>query len=548
MKKGQLNINYKPRRIAFNNTEKLVGTTDRYSTIDYRSIIQYAAKAAAVPESSMEMAMEAIYDAVNYFVLNGHSVQIPNLGTFSIGVRAKSALNEVEFTNQFSQNLRGVTIHYLPDSGLKQQLASMSINTTVEDDGYDPNGVIAVNQRYFGQNSILVPVNPGRVCMLEPLTRLVFSGTRLSSDFIGSAPLTIVFIDNNGAEQTQTIGKGKTLSMGYNAISFNIGEWKKLAGRTAVALKSFTLKDSENNVVSTATFETPVEDTPAISAVVINGKPVDPNGTVPFEAGVPVRITVYGANLNYADEIKVGTTEITPSEISDERMVLSFTPAATGSYPISVKANDTDADIYNVNFGKAGGTVITSITANGDPLYNGSNTNITAGSNYNIQIAGTGLGELTAADFTLPNGTSISITSQSDSLIQASITNAQAGTLAISVDGETLFSATLVAVVTGVTVTGYKLAQNGATQQLSTAVQASQEGVFTIFLVGENIGDLTDDDFSGAGLEISSYDGETGELVGSGAGTLVIQDNNTTIATITILAYSNEGDDGFDKD
>ena len=548
MKKGQLNINYKPRRIAFNNTEKLVGSTDRYSTIDYRSIIQYAAKAAAVPESSMEMAMEAIFDAVNYFVLNGHSVQIPNLGTFSIGVRAKAALNEVEFTNQFSQNLRGIQIHFLPDAELKQQLASMSINTTVEDDGYDPNGVIAVNQRYFGQNSILLPVNAGRVCMLEPLTRLVFSGTRLSSDFIGSAPLTIVFIDNQGVEQTQTIGKGKTLSMSYNSISFNIGEWKKLAGRTAVALKSFTLKDSENNVISSATFAAPVENTPAISGVVINGKPVDPTGTVPFEAGVPVRITVYGASLNYADEIKVGTTEITPSEISDERMVLSFTPAATGSYPISVKANDTAADVYNINFGEAGGTVISSITANGDPLYNGSNTNITAGSNYNIQIAGSGLGELTAADFTLPQGTSISITSQSDTLIQAVISNAQAGTFAVSVDGETVFSATLVTVVAGVTVTGYKLAANGATQQLSTAVQASQEGVFTIFIVGENIDDLTDDSFSGSGLEISSYDGETGELVGSGAGTLIITDNNTTIATITIMAYSAQGDDGLDKD
>jgi len=269
---------------------------------------------------------------------------------------------------------------------------------------------------------------------------------------------------------------------------------------------------------------------------------------VPFEAGVPVRITVYGASLNYADEIKVGTTEITPTEISDERMVLSFTPAATGSYPVSVKANDTDADVYNINFGEAGGTVISSITANGDPLYNGSNTNITAGSNYNVQIAGSGLGELTAANFTLPQGSSIAINSQSDTLIQATISNAQAGTLAIVVGEDTVFSATLVAVVTGVTVTGYKLAQNGATQQLTTAVQASQEGVFTIFLVGENIDDLTDDDFSGAGLEISSYDGETGELVGSGAGTLIIQDNNTTIATITITPYSAQGDDGLDKD
>ena len=548
MKKGQLNINYKGRRIAFNNQEKLVGSTDRYSTIDYQSIVQYAAKAAAVPESSVEMAMEAIFDAVNYFVLNGHSVQIPNLGTFSIGVRAKSALNEVEFTNQFSQNLRGVNIRFLPDPELKQMLASTSINTTVDDEGYDPDGVIRVNQMYFGQNNILVPVNADRVCMLEPLTRLVFSGTRLSSDFIGSAPLTVVFIDNQGVEQTQVIGKGKTLSMSYNAISFNIGEWKKTAGRTAVALKSFTLKDSENNVIASKTFATPVENTPAISAVVINGKPVDPNGTVPFEAGKAVRIVVYGASLNYADEIKVGTDEVTPAEIANERMVIQYTPAATGSYPVSVKANDTDADVYSINFGEAGGTVISSITANGDPLYNGSTTNITAGSNYNIQIAGSGLADLTAANFTLPQGSSISITSQSDTLIQAQIQNAQAGDFTITVDDEVVFNATLVEVVTTVTLSGYKLAQDGAVQQLSTAVQASQEGVFTIFLVGQNIDDLTDDSFSGAGIEISSYDGATGELVGSGAGTLVVQDNNTTIANITILAYSNEGDDGFDKD
>jgi hypothetical protein len=83
---------------------------------------------------------------------------------------------------------------------------------------------------------------------------------------------------------------------------------------------------------------------------------------------------------------------------------------------------------------------------------------------------------------------------------------------------------------------------------LSPFYPVYEEGVFTIFLVGENIDDLTDDDFSGAGLEISSYDGETGELVGSGAGTLIIQDNNTTIATITITPYSAQGDDGLDKD
>ena len=135
-KKGQINIGYKARRIAFNGSEKLVGQADRYSTIPYASIISYAAKAAAVPESSIEMAMEALFDAMNYFVLNGHSVQIPNLGTFSIGVRAKSAADESEFTANFSQNLRNVVIRFLPDSELKQMIASTAISTTVDEEGY----------------------------------------------------------------------------------------------------------------------------------------------------------------------------------------------------------------------------------------------------------------------------------------------------------------------------------------------------------------------------------------------------------------------------
>ena len=91
MEKGQINIDYKKRRIAYNDTEMLVGQAVRFSTISYESIIAYASKAANVPESSITMSMEALYDAMNFFVLNGHSVKIPNLGTFYLSVRVKSA-------------------------------------------------------------------------------------------------------------------------------------------------------------------------------------------------------------------------------------------------------------------------------------------------------------------------------------------------------------------------------------------------------------------------------------------------------------------------
>ncbi len=132
MEKGQVNISFKKRRIAYNNTEMLVGQSDRYSTISYASVVSYAAQAAGVQESSIEMSMEALFDAMNYFVLNGHSVKIPNLGTFYLSVRVKSAATKEEFIANFAQNLRNVSIRFLPAPELKDRIAATTINTLVE--------------------------------------------------------------------------------------------------------------------------------------------------------------------------------------------------------------------------------------------------------------------------------------------------------------------------------------------------------------------------------------------------------------------------------
>ena len=131
MEKGQVNIDYKKRRIAYNNTERLVGQAIRYTTIPYASVISYAAQAAGVPESSIEISMEALFDAMNYFVLNGHSVKIPNLGTFYLSVRVKSAATKEEFIANFEQNLRHVSICFLPSPELKAKIAKTTINTVV---------------------------------------------------------------------------------------------------------------------------------------------------------------------------------------------------------------------------------------------------------------------------------------------------------------------------------------------------------------------------------------------------------------------------------
>ena len=44
MVKGQVNIGYKKRRIAYNDSEMLVGQAMRYSTIPYESVVSYASQ------------------------------------------------------------------------------------------------------------------------------------------------------------------------------------------------------------------------------------------------------------------------------------------------------------------------------------------------------------------------------------------------------------------------------------------------------------------------------------------------------------------------
>ena len=266
MKKGQININYAPRNIAILNKEALVGQADRYSTIEYKAIVAYAAKAAAVPESSIEMAMEAIFDAMNYFVLNGHSVQIPNLGTFSIGVRAKSAASEQSFQNNFAQNLRNVKINFLPDPELKQMLASTSIKTTSEvPDGYSSAGVISVSGAMFKRGDLAVPINEGLCYALDQVTGLEFKGSRLVEKFIGENPVFITFINADGEEVEYQVTATRAIQQSYDAISIDM-RWIKNSNSSFKYIKKVELENlkAESAVLYTKTLGTPVAGLPSV--------------------------------------------------------------------------------------------------------------------------------------------------------------------------------------------------------------------------------------------------------------------------------------------
>ena len=548
MKKGQVNIDYKGRRIAFSNSEKLVGQAVRYTTIPYAAIIAYAAKAAGVPESSIALAMEALYDAMNYFVLNGHSVQIPHLGTFSICVSVKTSTSESEFTSNFAKNLRRVYIRFLPDPELKAMIASTAINTSVNMEGYNDNGVIAVRSASFAAGNTLVPMTEGRTYAIGTINRISLAGSRLSATYLGGTPVQIKFIDGAGEEHSVRVA-GTIVSMSYSALSINLKNFL-VAQPDAKFLKELTISDKDGNVILDKVFGDAVS-TPYISGVNIADKPIAVGGTADYVPNQPVKVKVFGVNLAAADILKIGNTDVEADAGNTDYLLITFTPQATGNAPITVGITGGALCSYNLSFGEQGGVVITSVTAGGDALVNGGTTNITDGSNYQIAIAGTGLDNLTADNFVVPENSVLTITSKSDTLILATMSAAHAGDFKVVVEGAAIFAAALVVVTPAFDIDGYSETAEGNAVSFATALTVTTGEAKDVYIKGDDVDELTQADFVGNNVTVNSYTPATGLLnvtLTTSPGQVFIKQDGTTIATLTLQTMGSTGSDGLDKD
>ena len=61
-------------------------------------LIAYAANAAHVPESTIRMAKDALFQAILYYCANGHPVEIPGLGSIGVNIRTKVAKSEKDLS------------------------------------------------------------------------------------------------------------------------------------------------------------------------------------------------------------------------------------------------------------------------------------------------------------------------------------------------------------------------------------------------------------------------------------------------------------------
>lgn len=120
----RINLNKKKQRLALLDQERYVTRVDRYSTIGEKEVIAYASQSAHVPASSITNAALAIRQAIEYFVINGHHVNLGKFGLLGISVKAQSAYTKADVSADLIKRLK---LTYRPSKDIRELMAQVEL-------------------------------------------------------------------------------------------------------------------------------------------------------------------------------------------------------------------------------------------------------------------------------------------------------------------------------------------------------------------------------------------------------------------------------------
>ena len=114
-------IRYKvvTKKNPIDGSVKCYAQPELYSQISKEDIIEAAQRNTSIPRAYLDMAYDALINEVENFVMNGHSVQIPNLGTISCRINGRGADTRETFSTEY---VRKVGFTFLPDPYIKKLL------------------------------------------------------------------------------------------------------------------------------------------------------------------------------------------------------------------------------------------------------------------------------------------------------------------------------------------------------------------------------------------------------------------------------------------
>ena len=121
-----MKVNAAFQKVAILKKEGYVSRAVTYSKIDGEDVLEYAAQNSGINQAQLSAAMYAIRQSFINFLMNGHSVELPGVGIFRVGVNAKMV---DEATKVSVDQIYRRKIHFLPSTVLKDRLTRISFST-----------------------------------------------------------------------------------------------------------------------------------------------------------------------------------------------------------------------------------------------------------------------------------------------------------------------------------------------------------------------------------------------------------------------------------
>lgn len=527
--KGKITVNFALRFVAAIAKNRYVALPLRYSTIAYKDIVYYAAKAAHVPESSIEVAMDALYDALSYFVLNGHNVKIDGLGTFAFGINAYA---QDDISAAGADAVHNMKVMYLAEMSLRQMLNNVAISTQIT----NPNGLPVDDTAIAEVSEILYRVGNSMNWRKAPF------GAQVAVPAEGIT-LRISGVRMSRQSVEATISASGDLS--YDVSDRSAKSLEYVITRTSNAatyLSSIQVLDGDTSIASYF-YSVPGADLAFINKLVMNGVDVTTKPSpVAVVSANPNLLNIYGANLQIMNPTFTNCTATLQS--SSAAMLQYRITNVTGNVVMSCDDDDRTTKTFVFSGTSGGGSssssdpVVTSLSANGISVENGGSSTVQAGQSYNFVFAGANLSGVRQSDLIVPSGATISNFAASANQVSFTLTiGSVGGTIGIRVNGATAFSVSVTIpsnIESSITSIG-GVANNGTLQVTPSGSNA------TVNVVGTGLDSLSASNFVMSGHTMSLNEGTATQRSltihgtnGFGGGTLRVQVDGTTIFTVTI--------------
>ena len=96
----------------------------QYSRIESKDLVEYCSKNSYVPKAFVQSAITAITEAMENFLLNGHSIELPDFGTFSLSCECTVAPTPA---TAGMEQFKGLKLNFRPATSLKQKIDEVDV-------------------------------------------------------------------------------------------------------------------------------------------------------------------------------------------------------------------------------------------------------------------------------------------------------------------------------------------------------------------------------------------------------------------------------------